>query len=93
MTEWWQRWLHYAGYLWRRPVPRNALQVALPVGAVLNLINQGHALFGSEPVSWGQFAFNFIVPYSVASWSAARSRYLTERANKQTESASDPRRQ
>lgn len=53
-------------------VVRNALQVALVVGLVLNLVNQGGALFGGGPLIWSQLLLNFLVPYCVASFSAVR---------------------
>lgn len=71
-------WLEYARYLWMAPIPRNALKVALVVGAVLNLINQGSAFWGEAPVAWTEVVLNFVVPYCVASYSAARVRYLSE---------------
>lgn len=43
------------------------------VGCILNLINQGGALFGSQDISWGHVALNFVVPFCVATWSAARN--------------------
>ena len=33
-------------------VPRRSFFVALVVGTVLNLINQGDVLFGGAPVNW-----------------------------------------
>jgi hypothetical protein len=33
-------------------VPRRSLYVALIVGTVLNLINQGDALLGMAPINW-----------------------------------------
>src|SRR5690349_14891595 len=33
-------------------VPRRSLAAAVVVGTILNLINQGDALFGGKPVDW-----------------------------------------
>jgi len=55
-----------------RQVVINALRVSLLVGTCLNLINQGGALWSGEGVEWGKFALNFVVPYLVASYSAAK---------------------
>lgn len=55
------------------PIPRNSLKIALVVGGILNLINQGHAIFGPEAVSISHVLLNFIVPFCVASYSAARN--------------------
>lgn len=63
-------------HLWRtvrRPeVVRNALRVAAVVGTVLNLINQGGRFAHPETVSWGHVVLNYLVPFVVASYSAAR---------------------
>ncbi len=53
-------------------VVRNALQVALVVGLVLNLVNQGGTLLGGGSLIWSQVVLNFLVPYCVASFSAVR---------------------
>lgn len=54
-------------------IVRNALQVSAVVGTLLNLINQGGALWSGEGVSWPHIAMNYLVPYCVASYSAARN--------------------
>ena len=54
-------------------IVRNALQVSAVVGTLLNLINQGGALWSGEGVSWPHIALNYLVPYCVASYSAARN--------------------
>jgi len=55
------------------PIPRNSLKIALVVGGLLNLINQGNAFFGPDAISKSHVLLNFIVPYCVASYSAARN--------------------
>jgi hypothetical protein len=50
-----------------------SLRIALVVGVILNLINQGSALWGDVPLSIGQFLLNFLIPFCVASFSAARN--------------------
>lgn len=56
-----------------RPVVRGALGVSAVVGVTLNLINQGgsvvHGFVGFD-VPRG--LMNFVVPYMVSTWSAAR---------------------
>jgi hypothetical protein len=52
---------------------RSALQVSAVVGTLLNLINQGGALWSGEDISWVHIAMNYLVPYCVASYSAARN--------------------
>lgn len=51
----------------------NALRVSAVVGTVLNLINQGEALLAGSAPSWPQVVLNYLVPYLVASYSAARN--------------------
>lgn len=59
-------------YAVTRPVITNALKVALVVGLCLNAINQGAQLWYGEGVDWPKVGLNFLVPYLVASYSAAR---------------------
>ena len=55
-------------------VPRRSFYVALIVGAVLNLINQGDALFGDARVDWTKLMLTFVVPYCVATYGAVSFR-------------------
>ena len=48
--------------------------VALVVGTILNLINQGDALLGGTAVSWGKIILTYIVPYAVCTYGAVSSR-------------------
>ena len=50
-----------------------ALKVAVIVGIVLNAVNNGDRLLLGDPVNWWQFALNFVVPFFVSSYSAARN--------------------
>jgi len=45
-------------------VPKRSLGVALIVGTVLNLINQGDALLGSVPIHLPKLLLTFAVPIS-----------------------------
>ena len=56
------------------PVAFQAAKVSLFVGSCLNAINQGPAIWRGEPVQWGKFALNFLVPFLVSSYSAAKVR-------------------
>ena len=49
-----------------------ALKVAVVVGTVLNLINNGDRIFGQDGISGWSIAMNFLVPFLVSSYSAAR---------------------
>ena len=51
----------------------NALRVAAVVGSVLNLINQGPVIWDGGRVSWVHLVLNYLVPYCVASYSAAKN--------------------
>ena len=51
-------------------VPRRSLYVALVVGSVLNLINQGDALLGMAPINWLKLVLTYFVPYAVCTYGA-----------------------
>ena len=51
----------------------SAFKVALIVGIVLNSVNNGDRLLRGDAINWWQFALNFLVPYCVSSYSAARN--------------------
>lgn len=57
----------------RREIMLPALKVALVVGTMLNLVNQGGNLLEGLPVNITQMLLNFFVPYCVSSYSAARN--------------------
>ena len=57
--------------LLRGPVGRRALLVALSVGTLLNLINQGDALLGSGAVQWEKVVLTYLVPFCVSLHAAA----------------------
>jgi hypothetical protein len=55
-------------------VPRRSLVVALIVGTILNLINQGDALLGEGQVNLAKIVLTFAVPYCVATYGAVSYR-------------------
>lgn len=61
-------------------VPRRSLAVALVVGTILNLINQGDALLAGEELDLVKMGLTFIVPYCVATYGAASLRLKHLRA-------------
>jgi hypothetical protein len=61
-------------------IPRRSLYVALVVGTVLNVINQGDAMFGEAPLDWTKLVLTFLVPYCVATYGAV-SALLKRRDN------------
>lgn len=64
----------------QRPIVIAALKIALVVGAILNLINQGGRVMEGLPPSWFHVALNYLVPYCVSSYSAARNELRREAA-------------
>jgi hypothetical protein len=65
----------------RPRIVRNAFKIALVVGTMLNAINQGEALVATGTLSWPHFILNYLVPYCVASYSAAKNE-MAQAANK-----------
>lgn len=57
----------------QRSIVLAAIRVALVVGTILNLINQGGRLLDGLPPSWFHVCLNYLVPYCVSSYSAARN--------------------
>ena len=57
----------------QRSIVLAAIKLALVVGTVLNLINQSGRVLDGLPFSWFHLILNFIVPYCVSSYSAARN--------------------
>jgi len=51
-------------------VPRRSLYVALVVGTILNLINQGDAVFGAGAVNSWKLLLTYLVPYAVSTFGA-----------------------
>jgi hypothetical protein len=55
-------------------VPKRSLVVALVVGTILNLINQGDALFAGAQLNLVKLILTFAVPYAVATYGAVSYR-------------------
>ena len=51
-------------------VPRRSFYVALIVGTLLNLINQGDVLFGLASINWLKLILTYCVPYAVCTYGA-----------------------
>ena len=60
-------------------VPRRSLLVALIVGSVLNLINQGDELFRVGKIKWAKLVLTYAVPYFVATYGAVSYRMMALR--------------
>ncbi len=54
-------------------IVRGALKVSLVVGTILNLINNGERLWTNQAVSPWHAVLNYVVPFLVSSYSAARN--------------------
>jgi hypothetical protein len=69
-------------YDWRRAValalangtPRRAFWVALVVGTILNLINQGDAFVHGGRVNWAKLVLTYLVPFAVSTHGAVTAR-------------------
>ncbi|MFB9269315.1 nitrate/nitrite transporter NrtS [Bradyrhizobium erythrophlei] len=61
-------------YAFSDGVPRRSFLVAVVVGTVLNLINQGDALFGAMPINWFKVILTYFVPYAVCTYGAVSIR-------------------
>jgi hypothetical protein len=62
-------------------VPQRSLFVALIVGTVLNLINQGDVLFGDGKLNLVKFFLTYAVPYCVATYGAVSYRLKVARTS------------
>ena len=51
-------------------VPRRSVYVALVVGTVLNVINQGDAFLGMASINWLKLVLTYCVPYAVCTYGA-----------------------
>tara|TARA_R110002074_G_scaffold1719_2_gene10039 strand:- start:4010 stop:4243 length:234 start_codon:yes stop_codon:yes gene_type:complete len=66
MNSWRQIWTNAT----TGGVPKRALIVAIVVGTILNLINQGDALFAGASLNWGKLILTYVVPYLVSTHGA-----------------------
>jgi hypothetical protein len=64
-------------------VPRRSLMVALVVGTILNLINQGDRLFAAQKLDIVKLALTYCVPYLVSTYGAVSFRVYAARAERQ----------
>ncbi len=63
-------------------VPMRSFIVALVVGTILNLINQGDALFSGGRVDLTKAILTYLVPYCVATYGAVSYRMRTARGSR-----------
>lgn len=62
-------------------IPRRSFVVALIVGTILNLINQGDALVMGGRINVMKILLTYAVPYCVATYGAVSFRLATTRAS------------
>jgi len=60
-------------------IRRQALKVSLFVGTLLNLINQAGPLWNGASPSWPHIFLNYLVPFCVSSYSAAKNEIARNR--------------
>jgi hypothetical protein len=63
-------------------IPKRSFGVALIVGTILNLINQGDALVSGASLNLTKIILTFAVPYCVATYGAVSYRLSAARAAK-----------
>jgi hypothetical protein len=68
------RWSRFVTLCLSDGIPKRSLGVALIVGTILNLINQGDALFGGSDLNLAKILLTFAVPYCVATYGAVSYR-------------------
>lgn len=73
------KWRRFARLATADGLPRSSLKVALLVGTVLNLINQGDALLAHAAINWPKLVLTFLVPYGVSTYGAVAARLRQER--------------
>jgi hypothetical protein len=60
-------------------VPQRSFWVAVVVGTILNLINQGDRVLAGQSLDLTKLALTYIVPYFVATYGAVSFRFQAER--------------
>ena len=68
------QWRKICGYCVSEGVPRRSFAVALIVGTILNLINQGDVLLSGAHLDLTKIVLTFAVPYCVATYGAVSYR-------------------
>ena len=60
-------------------VPKRSFIVALIVGTILNLINQGDAMLAGMPLDLAKLLLTYLVPYCVSTYGAVSYRLYAAR--------------
>ena len=67
-------WKLACSYAVSEGVPQRSLWVALIVGTILNLINQGDVFLAGHRLDLAKLALTYVVPYLVSTWGAVSFR-------------------
>ena len=59
-------------------IPARSFYVALVVGTILNLINQGDAIISNLSLNWSKLMLTYAVPYAVSTYGAVSYRMARE---------------
>ncbi len=73
------RWELIYRYAITGGVPRRSLWVAVIVGSLLNLINQGDRIFSGQALDLVKLALTYLVPYFVSTYGAVSFRLQADR--------------
>ena len=71
-------------------MPRRSFVAALAVGTILNLINQGDALFAGRRLDRLKIVLTYIVPYCVTTYGAVSFRLAAARQSARPPSPANP---
>jgi hypothetical protein len=73
-------WREFRTFATTGGVPQRSLVVAIVVGTLLNLINQGDVIATHiVDLSWAKLALTYVVPYCVATYGAVSARMAMAR--------------
>ena len=64
------KWDCFMGLALSAGIPKRSAKAAVVVGSVLNLINQGDAVFGEAELNVPKALLTFVVPYCVTTYGA-----------------------
>jgi len=74
-----RRWRHVLGLCVSDGIPRRSALTAAVVGTILNLINQGDALWAGAHLNISKLLLTYCVPFCVATFGAVSYRVAAER--------------
>ena len=72
----------FLSLIFQNGVPKNALVVAIVVGSILNLINQGGVVLGETDPNFLKMGLTYLVPYLVSTHGQVMAEVRNIRINK-----------